>query len=622
VLALLALFGPKQGLRIPLEGQLVLGRGPDADLQLADPRVSREHCRVEVSGHRVTIEDLGSRSGTFVNGERIGRRTPLGEGDEVTLGDSLLLVAGADLAISNARYGTGTLVVTRQGRAATAFNPGAPLAAVADPEGMRGLDALAGRLAAAADEEEGVKALLDAVETELAPRRSMILLRLWHGEAGEGRERVVPLAIRSKDAVSSTSRTLLERAAVAQRGILVEDAFDSREARGARSVVLHSLRSVMVVPWGQREAAPRGFLHVDRDSDRPFGAADLAWIEAAGHLATLRLGDRPRASAAKSDEGPVGGSPAFVRVLELATVAAHADRTVLLLGEPGTGKDELAQLIHARSARHRGPFVTVPCGALAEDSDGSELFGREKGAGPGGARTCLGAFEAADGGTLFLDEIGDMPLPVQATLLRVLRERAVVRAGTTTARQVDVRVVAATHRDLEADVKERLFCGGLFARLNDLAITVPPLRARREDLPLLARVLLERIARRLGLRSPGLHPGGEEALATWDYPGNLRELGAVLERVLLLRDPRDPVPVDRDEVMAALCSSIRPVSPALPASEERLVDALARVEKANIEAAMRRAHGVKSHAARILGISRPILDKKLAELRIDIWAPA
>ena len=146
------------------------------------------------------------------------------------------------------------------------------------------------------------------------------------------------------------------------------------------------------------------------------------------------------------------------------------------------------------------------------------------------------------------------------------------------------------------------------------------MRERPEDIPLLARVLLERIARRLGLRSPGLHPDAEEALATWDYPGNVRELGNVIERVLVLRDPRDPTPIDRDEVMAALCSAIRPPAPAVVAGEDRLADAVARVEKANIEAAMRRARGVKSHAARILGISRPTLDKKLADFKIDIWA--
>jgi DNA-binding NtrC family response regulator len=146
------------------------------------------------------------------------------------------------------------------------------------------------------------------------------------------------------------------------------------------------------------------------------------------------------------------------------------------------------------------------------------------------------------------------------------------------------------------------------------------LRDRRDDVPLLARVLLERIALRLGLRSPGLHPEAEAALAAWEYPGNARELGNVLERVLVLRDPRDPSPIDRDDVMAALGCALRPAAAPVIPGEDRLADAVARVEKANIEAALRRARGVKSHAARILGISRPTLDKKMADLKIDIWS--
>jgi transcriptional regulator with PAS, ATPase and Fis domain len=294
------------------------------------------------------------------------------------------------------------------------------------------------------------------------------------------------------------------------------------------------------------------------------------------------------------------------------------DSTVLLLGETGTGKEELARLIHARSPRSRAPFIAVNCGAIAESLAESELFGHEKGAFTGALGTRLGAFEAADGGTLFLDEIGDLPLSLQVKLLRVLQERAVVRVGSSVARQVDVRIIAATHRDLAGAVKERTFRDDLFFRLNVLAITLPPLRERRQDILRLAGVLLARIAGRLGLRVPGLRPEAEAALASWDYPGNIRELGNVLERVLVLRDPRDPAPLDRDEIMAALGSPMR--TPSEPGGEGRLADAVARVEKTNIEAAMRRARGVKSQAARILGISRPTLDKKLADFHIDIWA--
>ncbi len=636
MLALLALFGPKQGLRIPLAGRLTLGRGADADLRLEDGKVSREHSRIDATSVRAMIEDLGSQNGTYVNGERISRPTPLAEGDEIMLGDTLLLVAGDPIEVANARYGAGTLLVSPRGRASTALNPGSPLPEQAGRDGTRGIGALAARLAAAGSEEEVAAAVLDAIEGELAPKRATLLLRVWQGQA---KERVVALATRGEGGVFSVSRTLLERAATSQRGILVEDSTDSRELRGVRSVVLHDLRSVLVVPWGPRGdgvhgEGPRGFIHVDRGPERPFVSSDLAWLEAVGHLVTLRLGERPGPAPAATVatmatmatmEGPVGASPAFVAALGLATSAARVDSTVLLLGEPGTGKEDIARLIHTRSARHRGPFVAVHCGAMAETLVESELLGHEKCASSGVAVTRLGAFEAADGGTLFLDEIGDLSPALQTKLLRVLRERAVVRVGAGLSRQVDVRIVAATHRDLAHDVNDGLFREDLFLRLGVLAITLPPLRDRRDDIPLLARVLVDRIAARLGRRSPGLTADAETALAAWEYPGNVPELVNVLERVLVLRDPRDPGAIDRDDVLAGLGRPMRPlagpaVSSGQDAHEGKLANAMERLEKGKVEAALRRARGVKSHAARILGISRPALDKKIADLNVDLWA--
>ena len=607
VLALLALFGPKQGLRIPLTGRLVLGRGAGADLQLVDGKVSREHCRIDV-GDRILVEDLGSQNGTYLNGGLIHQPAPLAEGDELAIGDTLLLVAGDDVALANARYGAGTLLVSAQMPTRALPAPIAPAAPVA----LRGLGSLAAALAAARDEEQAVVALLDAVETELHPQRLTLLARL----AGPTGERLVPLATRGKEAVASISRTLLGQAGAT--GVLVEDALDSRELRGARSVILHSLRSVMVVPWGR---GPRGFLHMDRPVERPFTPADLAWLQAVAQLAALRLDDRtpPPAPAAS---GPVGQSPAFLQALRLAEAAARVDSTALLLGETGTGKEEIARLIHTRSRRASGPFVAVNCGAIAESLAESELFGHEKGAFTGATSTRLGAFESADGGTLFLDEIGDLSPSLQVKLLRVLQERAVVRVGASLPRAVDVRVLAATHRELPDEVKADRFRKDLYFRINVLTISLPALRQRREDMPLLARALMERTAARLGLRPPVLGDAALAALAAWDFPGNVRELGNVLERILVLRDPHEPGPVDRDDVQAALGRDLRMAETPAPASvsDEPLAVAVARLEKASIESALRRARGVKSHAARLLDISRPTLDKKIAELNIDIWA--
>jgi len=618
---LLALFGPKQGLRIPLLGRLLLGRGTAADLQLPDGKVSREHCRIDATGVRPTIKDLGSHNGTHVNGERIACPTWLSEGDEIAVGDTLFLVGGNHVELASARYGSGMLLISGQGRASTAANPGPPLPAH-PTDGLRGLDRLARRLAETRGEEDTASAILDAIESELAPKRATLLLRLWQGDTGSSKEKLVALGTRGKEAVVSISRALFERVGNSRRGVLVEDTLASRELRGSRSVLTHSLRSVMVVPWGNEEGG-RGFIQVDRGADRSFALPDLAWLEAVGHLATLRLGERAQAASVSTDEGPIGGSPAFASVLGLAAAAAHDGSTVLLLGEPGTGKEDVARLIHNHSRQGRGPFVSVNCATLSESLAETVLFGHEKGAPGGATSTRLGAFELADGGTLFLSEIGDLAPSLQVRLLRTLRERAVTRVGSTTARPIDVRLVAASHRDLAADVNSRLLHEDLHLYLKVVTLALPTLRERREDIPRLARVLLDRAAARLGLQSPGLTPDAEAALSAWEYPGNVRELANVLERVLVLRDPRDPKAIDRADVMAALGIAMRPMHQAVAAAlDERLSDALARAERQHIEATLRRARGVKTHAARMLGISRPTLDKKIAELGIELWAPS
>jgi transcriptional regulator with GAF, ATPase, and Fis domain len=623
MLTLLALFGPKQGLRIPLRERLVIGRGSTADVQLVDGQVSREHCAVEARQAGVCIQDLGSQNGTFVNGTPITDPTFVDEGDEIAVGDTLLLVAAEDADVCNARYGEGTLLVAGPASAPTAaksvVSPSVPVTV----SGVRTLGELAARLAASTGEEETVASILDAVEAALHPRRATLFLRARPHDDKPGRERIVPLATRGKEALASVSRTLLALAAASQHGILVEDAERSHPLRDARSVAEQGLRSVMVVPWGAPGESPDGFLQVERAAEHPFSSADLTWLESLGRVATLRLVQPRPISAVRDVQLPVGTSPPFLAALTSAQAAARVDSTVVLLGETGSGKEEMARFIHAHSRRSLGPFVAVNCGAIAESLAQSELLGHERGAFTGAGSTRLGAFESADGGTLLLDEIGDLAPGLQVILLRTLQERAVVRLGSSRPRPVDVRVIAATHRDLREQVQVGRFREDLFFRLNVLSIRVPCLRERQEDLPLLARALLGRIAGRLGRRVPELARSAEEALGAWDYPGNVRELANVLERILVLRDPLDLAPVDGDDVRAALAHGLQPdLGNPLARPEVNLADAVARTEKASIEAALRRARGVKSHAARLLGISRPTLDKRIADLGIDIWAKA
>jgi len=305
----------------------------------------------------------------------------------------------------------------------------------------------------------------------------------------------------------------------------------------------------------------------------------------------------------------------------VAEASGAAASTVLITGESGTGKEEIAAYLHRRSARARGPFVALNCGAIAETLAESELFGHEKGAFTGSIASRTGSIEAADGGTLFLDEVGELSAPMQVKLLRVLQERVFCRVGSTIPRRVDVRFVAATHRDLEADVRAGRFREDLFYRLAVIRIKIAPLRERLEDVEPLARALLARTAAALGRREVGIADEALEALRGWRWPGNVRELANVIERALVLRPLETTGPISADEVAASLDEPPRGPSAAAAgdgagATLASKVDALERVE---IESALRRARGVKARAAQALGLSRPTLDKKMADLDIDVW---
>jgi len=615
VAVLLALFGPKRGVRLEIDAQATLGRSSEADLQLVDGKVSRLHCRftVQHGDGRLQVEDLGSHNGTYVNGEKLTAARALAAGDEVAVGDSLFLVdGGADAAA--ARFGDATLIVTPGGTASEA----APAALPPTPDGARlaAAAALAIELAGCADLEAAARAVLAAMEKALAPKRGFVLL--WDRAQALAR----PLVGRSDDATVSISRTVLELAARRKQAVAVEDAVEDRVLKQARSVVRNQLRAVAVAPVLVGGEVV-GFLHVDRASPR-YAAEDAALLDC--FAAAFALGGHLRAPApapaAASGarpplaDAPIGVSASWRDALRVADASAAATSTVLITGESGTGKEEIAAYLHRRGARGGGPFVAVNCGAIAETLAESELFGHEKGAFTGSTASRTGSIEAADGGTLFLDEVGELSAAIQVKLLRVLQERVFCRVGSTVPRRVDVRFVAATHRELEADVRTGRFREDLFYRLAVIRIKIPPLRERPEDVEPLARALLTRTAGALGRRDPGIADDALAALRGWRWPGNVRELGNVLERALVLRAPGATGPISADEVSASLDDTPSEPAAATGTTLASKVDAL---ERAEIESALRRARGVKARAAQALGLSRPTLDKKMSDLDIDLW---
>jgi len=344
---------------------------------------------------------------------------------------------------------------------------------------------------------------------------------------------------------------------------------------------------------------------------------------------------------------PIGGTQIMQDVLSAVEDVARGSTTVLLLGESGTGKEVFARYIHGISPRTTGPWIAVNCAALPAELLESELFGHEKGSFTGAADRRIGRIEQADHGTLLLDEISEMPIALQVKLLRVLQEREVDRVGGARPVPVDVRIIATSNRDLATMVARGEFRADLYYRLSVFPIFLPPLRERRDDIPALANRLTMEISSRLGRPAPVLSTEALDALLTYEFPGNVRELANVLERVLV-RCHGTAVPAKQVSMALAAVgiSAIRPtpseVTARLPARQvaapsledhgqvssggrhqglEFIPDgfplALAELERMAILEALRRVHGNRTHAARLLGISLRTLRNKLRVLRLS-----
>ncbi|WMJ69116.1 sigma-54 dependent transcriptional regulator [Stenotrophomonas sp. 24(2023)] len=384
-----------------------------------------------------------------------------------------------------------------------------------------------------------------------------------------------------------------------------------------------------------------------------------AQMEGLLRRASLKRLDAEHQAGAVQDQGPSGNGPAITALRQMIEQVAAFDTTVLVLGESGTGKEVVSRSIHQRSPRRDGPFVAINCGAIPADLLESELFGHEKGAFTGALTARKGRFEMAEGGTLLLDEIGDMSLPMQVKLLRVLQERSFERVGGNQTIRCNVRVIAATHRDLETRIAEGKFREDLFYRLNVFPIDVPALRERREDLP----VLVDTIAAQLGRTGRGdvrFTAEALQALAGYEWPGNVRELTNLVERLAVLH-PGSAVRVQdlpaRYRGDAVLPATAAPVATAVAGSDERLDlrsfsfhtpgagtqpplqhgievergaaamtlpddgldlrNHMASIELGLINEALERTQGVVAHAAQLLGLRRTTLVEKLRKYGIE-----
>lgn len=302
----------------------------------------------------------------------------------------------------------------------------------------------------------------------------------------------------------------------------------------------------------------------------------------------------------------IGNSPAMQKVYRTIEKVAKGDSSVIIYGESGTGKELVARAIHKASARKDRAFVRVNCGALAEGVLESELFGHEKGAFTGALKRKKGRFELAHQGSVFLDEIGDIPLATQVKLLRVLQEKEFERVGGEETLTVDVRVIAATHKKLKEEIERGNFREDLYYRLHIIPIYLPPLRERKEDIPVLTEHFIRKIAQELKIPDLTIHEQAMQKLLTYDWPGNVREFENVLERAAVLCEEGQILPTDLPHLLESRESPVT-----ISENNLNLNQTLESVEKQLLEKAMDRARGIKTEAAKLLGIKTSALYYKL-----------
>ncbi len=349
-------------------------------------------------------------------------------------------------------------------------------------------------------------------------------------------------------------------------------------------------------------------------------------LESAGlHAAGSKLARRQRQTL----ESLEGRSPAIEQIKTLIGKVSSTDASVLILGESGTGKELVARAIHRLSDRANKPFVPVNCGAIPKDLLESELFGHEKGAFTGAISARTGRFELAEGGTLFLDEIGDMDFDMQVKLLRVLQEKTFERIGSNKSQIADVRIIAATHNDLEHAIANGKFREDLFYRLNVFPIEMPPLRDRKEDIPPLAQSMISRLANERGKFT--LHPSTYETLMGYQWPGNVRELSNLVERLRILYPGHEVTPADLPERYRAPRSAgsavDRPADTTLPMGSNAAIhlehggfdlkEHLANIEQDCIRRALLASDGVVARAAKLLNLRRTTLVEKMRKYHLE-----
>jgi Nif-specific regulatory protein len=619
------------GTIVPLvEPRLSIGRVRSNQLPIKSTTVSRQHCVIERLGDdRFKITDLGSHNGTFVNG--VPRMEQwLDHGDEIRIGDSVFLLSLREEEPLSTETGvelkqdeviTESFIVMSSEEPLYSQPEGAPPSHLTPERLIDDLRALS-EIAQVISSTRGVEALerrlLEAILSVVPAQRGAILL------AGTGEQEFS--SIRGWDRESGTdrpvgvSRTIVRR--VLREGVSIQHnlAAGDRKDTASMGEMASGARSVLAVPLVAFETR-FGVIYLESTDIRVTfdeghlqllasiaGVSAIA-LENARQMEWLGTENQRLLADLNIEHNMVGDGAAMRKVHESLSKVAPTDATVLIRGESGTGKELVARAIHRNSLRAAKPFVAINCAALVETLLESELFGHEKGAFTSAIAQKKGKLEVADGGTVFLDEISELAQPLQAKLLRVLQEHEFERVGGTRPLKVDIRIVAATSRDLKDALKSRDFREDLYYRLNVVSIEVPPLRERREDLPLLAMYFVAKYGAKCNRNVKGISPEARERLLRYDWPGNVRELENAIERAIVLGSSDTIHPEDLPE-------SVLEAEAVTGALATKYHETILQAKKRLIVSAYKKAEGNHVAAARLMGVHPKYLHRLIRNLNL------
>jgi two-component system response regulator HydG len=588
--SLIGIGGPVEGGTFALAGEEIsIGRDHTNALAINDRSVSRRHCSIrKLAAGRFEIRDLGSRNGTAVNGLPVTARV-LGDGDEIRAGDcyfrfrlvgSSARESQAPVRLDEAALETRTVLLQR-------LEAGASSSLDLLIKIGTGMQMVRGT-------EEIAQHLLVCIFEAIPAARGAVLL-FDHG-------RDDPAIVWSRNRDGTPHAAPVDSAIVAQarrEGIAIL-------AGGLLAAPIWSQDTILGVIYLEAAGPETAFGDEHLQLAAAIGGILGAPFENARRLEWLESENRRLQEAVDIEHDMVGGGPRMREIFQFVAKVAPTGSTVLIRGESGTGKELVARAIHRNSPRAGQRFLAINCAALTETLLESELFGHEKGAFTGALLKKLGKLEMADRGTLFLDELGELPAAFQSKLLRVLQEREFERVGGTQPIRVDVRILAATNRDLESAVAAGAFRKDLYYRLNVVSLAMPPLRDRREDIPMLARYFAAKHGKRVTRKVSGLSPEALSRLEAYEWPGNVRELENAIERAVVLGATELIIPEDLPEAVLDA-----------PAPSEAIGgyhQTVREEKKRAILAALGRAGGSYTEAAKLLGVHPNYLHRLVRNL--------